>query len=55
MSFRNLVEGQCGEGNALLKLSKHFTQDKAFVDEGLRWPTQGISIYKYICYQQYFK
>lgn len=38
MALRNLVDAQCGEGNALLRLTQHVTQDKALLDEGLRWP-----------------
>ncbi|KAK3865884.1 hypothetical protein Pcinc_028534 [Petrolisthes cinctipes] len=38
MALRNLVDGQCGEGNALLRLTQHVTRDKARVDDGLRWP-----------------
>lgn len=47
MALRNLVDAQCGEGNALLRLTQHVTRDKALLDEGLRWsharpPTEGI-------------
>lgn len=38
MALRNLVDAQCGEGNALLRLTQHVTRDKALLDEGLRWP-----------------
>ncbi|XP_071529417.1 peroxisomal targeting signal 1 receptor-like [Panulirus ornatus] len=38
MALRNLVDAQCGEGNALIRLTHHVTRDKAMADEGLRWP-----------------
>ncbi|XP_069164338.1 peroxisomal targeting signal 1 receptor-like [Procambarus clarkii] len=38
MALRNLVDAQCGEGNALVRLTHHVTRDKSLVDEGLRWP-----------------
>lgn len=41
MALRNLVDAQCGEGNALLRLTQHVTQDKALLDQGLRWPQPG--------------
>lgn len=52
MALRNLVDGQCGEGNALLRLTQHVTRDKARVDEGLRWPhtqpTQGMQLFTFM-------
>lgn len=33
MALRNLVEQQCGEGNALVSLSHHITKDKAHKEE----------------------
>ncbi|XP_064103345.1 peroxisomal targeting signal 1 receptor-like [Macrobrachium nipponense] len=37
MALRNLVDAQCGEGNALVRLTQHVIRDKALADEGLGW------------------
>lgn len=40
MSFRNLVEDQCGAANSLVQLSNHFVQDRALKDQGILHPFQ---------------
>lgn len=36
MALRDLVEGECGGSNSLVRLTSHFVQDRAHKEDGLR-------------------
>ncbi|KAK6177753.1 hypothetical protein SNE40_015794 [Patella caerulea] len=36
MAGRNLIDGECGGSNSLVKFGSHFTQDRAFKQDGFR-------------------
>ncbi|XP_011160221.1 peroxisomal targeting signal 1 receptor [Solenopsis invicta] len=38
MAFRELVEGDCGGSNSLIRLTSHYVQDHGLKDEGIRRP-----------------
>ncbi|XP_011690626.1 PREDICTED: peroxisomal targeting signal 1 receptor [Wasmannia auropunctata] len=38
MAFRELVEGECGGSNSLIRLASHYVQDHGFKEEGIRRP-----------------
>lgn len=38
MALRDLVEGDCGGTNSLVRLTTHFVQDRGLKEEGLRHP-----------------
>lgn len=40
MALRDLVEGDCGGTNSLVRLTSHFVQDRGLKEEGLRHPFQ---------------
>ncbi|RXG54468.1 Peroxisomal targeting signal 1 receptor [Armadillidium vulgare] len=46
MALRNLVEQQCGEGNALVSLSHHITKDKAHKEETHFIPSHEVESFR---------
>ena len=36
MAMKGLLEGDCGGSNPLLSLASHYTQDRGYVNEGIR-------------------
>ncbi|XP_020291067.1 peroxisomal targeting signal 1 receptor isoform X2 [Pseudomyrmex gracilis] len=38
MAFQELVEGECGGPNSLMRLASHYMQDHGFKEEGIRHP-----------------
>lgn len=38
MAFRELVEGDCGGSNSLIRLTSHYVQDHGFKEEGIHRP-----------------
>ena len=38
MALRDLVEGDCGGTNSLVRLTSHFVQDRGLKEEGLHHP-----------------
>jgi peroxin-5 len=65
MALRELVEGDCGGPNSLVRLTSHFVQDRGLTEEGFRHPYQHndsiatsnaeqVSIYSLINYDTRF-
>lgn len=38
MALRDLVEGECGGANSLVRLTSHIVQDRGLKEEGFRQP-----------------
>lgn len=41
MALRDLVEGECGGANSLVRLTSHLVQDRGLKEEGFRGLTHG--------------
>ncbi|XP_012533225.1 peroxisomal targeting signal 1 receptor [Monomorium pharaonis] len=46
MAFRELVEGECGGSNSLIRLTSHYVQDHGFKDEGIHRPFTSSEVFQ---------